>query len=107
MSVALVLSPESVNTGVLAACMHGHVVDGCLQQYSLMRASQPGDVVRSVLPLLVMLALAWGMWLGTAHRRDQQHRVLCGERVLAISYYLLPVFVWMISCISPWATYRA
>lgn len=89
-SVALVLSPESVNTGVLVACMHGHVVDGCLQQYSLMRASQPGDVVRSVLPLLVMLALAWGMWLGRRTAAISSIVFYAASAFFAISYYLLP-----------------
>ncbi len=91
-SVALVLSPESVNTGVLAACMHGHVVDGCLQQYSLMRRPTGG---RGAIGAAAAGDARPGMGhvAGTAHRRDQQHRVLCGERVLR--HLLLPVAVFV------------
>lgn len=63
-SMALLMSPESVNSGKLAACMHGVAMHGCFKQYELVRASMPGDIVRSLLPLIVMLILAWGVYLG-------------------------------------------
>lgn len=63
-SMALLMSPESMNTGKLAECMRGMTVHGCYAQYALARASMPGDILRSVLPIVVMLIIAIGLYKG-------------------------------------------
>lgn len=92
-SMALVLSPKSVDSGMLAACMHGQMLEGCGAQYALLRASMPGDIVRSVLPLLVMLALAWGMYLGRRTAAVCSIIFYTASAFFAVIYYLMP-YTW-------------
>ena len=90
--LAWVLSPGSVNTGKLASCMHGQVTSGCFRQYELMRASMTGDLIRSVLPLLVMLALAWGVYLGRRTAAVCSIVFYLASSVITVSYYLVMPF---------------
>lgn len=88
-SLAFIMSPESVNSGKLAACMHGVAMEGCFTQYELARASMPGDILRSLLPLVVMLVIAWGMYLG---RRTAAWFAIVfygASALITLCYYLL------------------
>ena len=87
--LAWVLSPASVNTGKLASCMHGHITNGCFEQYELMRASMTGDLIRSVLPLLVMVALAWGVYLGRRTAAVCSIVFYIASAVITVCYYVV------------------
>ncbi|WP_231129306.1 bifunctional lysylphosphatidylglycerol flippase/synthetase MprF [Bifidobacterium choloepi] len=88
-TLALIMSPSSVNSGKLAACMHGTLTSGCFTQYELARAAMPGDVVRSLLPLVVMLVIAVGMYRG---RRTAAWFAIIfygASAIFTLCYYLL------------------
>lgn len=91
-SMALLMSPQSVNTGRLAECMHGIATHGCYAQYALARSSMPGDILRSVLPLVVMFIIACGLYMG---RRSAAwfNIVFYGlTALITLSYYLFVPF---------------
>ncbi|MEE1297069.1 MAG: DUF2156 domain-containing protein [Bifidobacterium sp.] len=93
-SMTWILSPASGNSGKLAECMHADVATGCLREYALARTSMPGDVARSILPLLVMVALAWGVYLGRRSAAICSIVFYLTSAVLTLSYYLfMPVTV--------------
>ncbi|MEF2735715.1 MAG: DUF2156 domain-containing protein [Bifidobacterium choerinum] len=90
--LAWVLSPVSVNTGKLASCMHGQITSGCFHQYELMRASMTGDLLRSVLPLLVMVALAIGVYLGRRAAAVCSIVFYLASSAITVCYYLVMPF---------------
>ncbi|KFI61925.1 bifunctional lysylphosphatidylglycerol flippase/synthetase MprF [Bifidobacterium cuniculi] len=86
-SLAWVLSPHSNDSAKLASCMHGEATVGCLREYALARVSMPGDVARSFLPLLVMIALAWGVYLGRRTAAIASIVFYAMSAVITLSYY--------------------
>ena len=88
-SLAWIMGPGSVHSSRLAACLNGEASLGCFQQNSFAAGLLPGDVVRSVLCVLVMLTLAWGVMLGRRAAAVASIVFYVLTALTAVVYYLI------------------
>lgn len=88
-SLAWIMSPASSNTDAVADCLHDATSAQCIAQFSLIRSSMSGEVLRSILPLLVMLALAWGVYLGRRTAAICSMIFYFATAAITVTYYLV------------------
>ncbi|MCZ4447602.1 bifunctional lysylphosphatidylglycerol flippase/synthetase MprF [Bifidobacterium breve] len=88
-TIGLLMSPVSVDDGMLAKCLAGDTHGGCFLQFDLLRASMPGAVLRSLLPTAVTLVLAWGLYRGRRFAAICTVAINLFTVAIAVAYYLV------------------
>mgnify|MGYP000451989178 FL=1 len=88
-TIGLLMSPVSVDNGMLAKCLAGDTHGGCFLQFDLLRASMPGAVLRSLLPTAVTLVLAWGLYRGRRFAAICTVAINLFTVAIAVAYYLV------------------
>ena len=88
-TIGLLMSPVSVDNGMLAKCLAGDTHGGCFLQFNLLRASMPGAVLRSLLPTAVTLVLAWGLYRGRRFAAICTVAINLFTVAIAVAYYLV------------------
>ncbi|WP_207761064.1 bifunctional lysylphosphatidylglycerol flippase/synthetase MprF [Bifidobacterium simiarum] len=63
-TLGLLMGPNRLDYGRLRECLATGGTADCFLQYRIQRVSMPGGVIVSVLPLLMMLVVAYGLYRG-------------------------------------------
>ncbi|MBT1163122.1 bifunctional lysylphosphatidylglycerol flippase/synthetase MprF [Bifidobacterium felsineum] len=88
-TIGLLMSPVSVDEHTLDHCLAGAAHTGCFLQFDLLRASMPGAVLRSLLPTVVALLLAWGLYRGRRFAALLTIAINIFTAGVAVAYYLI------------------
>ncbi|MBW3087301.1 DUF2156 domain-containing protein [Bifidobacterium sp. 82T24] len=91
-TLGLLLGPNRIDYSRLHECLSGAGRADCFLQYRVQRVSMPGGVIVSVLPLLLMLVVAYGLYRG--RRTAAVLSVLLNACTVALSLvycFMLPI----------------
>lgn len=88
----LLLSPIRFNYHQLASCLHGDTTLDCFVQFRLQRLSMPGNIVVSLLPVVAMVLVSWGLLKGRRFAAILSIVANCATMICAIVYYFVVPF---------------
>ncbi|RSX54817.1 lysyl-tRNA synthetase [Bifidobacterium dolichotidis] len=91
-AMPLLMNQDDPNEDLLRKCLDGTQVKGCMTQFEIIRSSMPGNVLRSVLPLVVLLILSWGLLKGRRAAAWFAVALNGFASIATLYYYLLAPF---------------